>query len=152
MTKPGHTAKLLGGIAGVIAASGALFYAIRVNGKYIYNYTTAIILNRDNENACVLINNSHSRSGNPPHRQQGMGRGYQRIPQEPELQPHLWYLFRGLQGYRLRCQQISAQFLLLHIAWIFCYTLITKKIYIIYLRKKYITKKKKKDQITFFLL
>jgi hypothetical protein len=51
LTKPGHTAKVLGGVAGVIAASGALFYAIRVNGKYyIYNYTTAIILNRDNEN------------------------------------------------------------------------------------------------------
>ncbi|KAI8874534.1 cytochrome c oxidase subunit IV [Backusella circina FSU 941] len=33
LTKPGHTAKLLGGIAGVLGVSGALFYAIRVGGQ-----------------------------------------------------------------------------------------------------------------------
>lgn len=33
ITKPGHGAKVLGGVAGVIAASGALFYTIRLNGK-----------------------------------------------------------------------------------------------------------------------
>lgn len=36
-----------------------------------------------------------------------MGRGYQRVPQEPKLQPYLWYLLRGLQGYWLRRQQIN---------------------------------------------
>ncbi|KAG1471502.1 hypothetical protein G6F56_002083 [Rhizopus delemar] len=33
ITKPGHGAKVLGGVAGVIAASGALFYTIRLNGQ-----------------------------------------------------------------------------------------------------------------------
>ncbi|KAG0740807.1 hypothetical protein G6F57_002644 [Rhizopus arrhizus] len=33
LTKPGHAMKVLGGVAGVLAASGALFYAIRVNGQ-----------------------------------------------------------------------------------------------------------------------
>ncbi|KAI8643932.1 cytochrome c oxidase subunit IV [Parasitella parasitica] len=33
LTKPGHGMKVLGGVAGVLAASGALFYAIRVNGQ-----------------------------------------------------------------------------------------------------------------------
>ncbi|CAO3685302.1 unnamed protein product [Rhizopus stolonifer] len=33
ITKPGHGAKVLGGIVGVLAASGALFYAIRLNGQ-----------------------------------------------------------------------------------------------------------------------
>jgi cytochrome c oxidase subunit 4 len=33
LTGPGHTSKVLAGIAGVLAVSGALFYAIRVNGK-----------------------------------------------------------------------------------------------------------------------
>ncbi|KAI9269367.1 cytochrome c oxidase subunit IV [Sporodiniella umbellata] len=32
-TKPGHGAKVFAGVAGVIAASGALFYAIRLGGK-----------------------------------------------------------------------------------------------------------------------
>lgn len=40
LTKPGHAMKVLGGVAGVLAASGALFYAIRVNGKY---YTMPIL-------------------------------------------------------------------------------------------------------------
>lgn len=35
LTKPGHGAKVVGGVAAVIAASGALFYAIRVNGKLL---------------------------------------------------------------------------------------------------------------------
>lgn len=34
LTKPGHSMKVFGGVVGVLAASGALFYAIRVNGKY----------------------------------------------------------------------------------------------------------------------
>ncbi|KAG1024088.1 hypothetical protein G6F26_006249 [Rhizopus arrhizus] len=32
-TKPGHALKVLGGVTGVLAASGALFYAIRLNGQ-----------------------------------------------------------------------------------------------------------------------
>lgn len=35
LTKPGHGAKVFAGVAGVLAASGALFYAIRVNGNFI---------------------------------------------------------------------------------------------------------------------
>jgi cytochrome c oxidase subunit 4 len=33
LTKPGHGAKVFGGVMGVLAISGALFYAVRVNGK-----------------------------------------------------------------------------------------------------------------------
>ncbi|ORE07121.1 cytochrome c oxidase subunit IV [Rhizopus microsporus var. microsporus] len=33
LTKPGHGMKVVGGVSGVIAASAALFYAIRVNGQ-----------------------------------------------------------------------------------------------------------------------
>jgi cytochrome c oxidase subunit 4 len=33
LTKPGHALKVLGGVTGVLAASGALFYAIRLNGN-----------------------------------------------------------------------------------------------------------------------
>lgn len=35
LTKPGHGMKVVGGVSGVIAASAALFYAIRVNGNEI---------------------------------------------------------------------------------------------------------------------
>ncbi|KAG2201177.1 hypothetical protein INT46_001144 [Mucor plumbeus] len=33
LTKPGHGMKVFGGVAGVLAASGALFYAIRIGGQ-----------------------------------------------------------------------------------------------------------------------
>ncbi|ORY89552.1 cytochrome c oxidase subunit IV [Syncephalastrum racemosum] len=33
LTKPGHSAKVWGGVAGVMVASAALFYVIRVNGE-----------------------------------------------------------------------------------------------------------------------
>ncbi|KAI8368076.1 cytochrome c oxidase subunit IV [Blakeslea trispora] len=33
LTKPGHSMKVLGGVAGVMVASGALFYAIRLGGQ-----------------------------------------------------------------------------------------------------------------------
>ncbi|KAI9314520.1 cytochrome c oxidase subunit IV [Dichotomocladium elegans] len=33
LTKPGHTGKVVGGVAAVLAASGALFYAIRLGGE-----------------------------------------------------------------------------------------------------------------------
>lgn len=36
MTKPGHGMKVFGGVVGVLAASSALFYAIRLGGK-VYN-------------------------------------------------------------------------------------------------------------------
>lgn len=38
LTKPGHAMKVWGGVAGVLAASGALFYAIRLGGKFIFFY------------------------------------------------------------------------------------------------------------------
>lgn len=36
LTKPGHAIKVVAGVAGVIAASGALFYAIRLGGKVLF--------------------------------------------------------------------------------------------------------------------
>ncbi|KAL1935818.1 hypothetical protein VTP01DRAFT_4958 [Rhizomucor pusillus] len=33
LTKPGHAYKVVGGVAGVLAASAALFYVIRLNGQ-----------------------------------------------------------------------------------------------------------------------
>ncbi|KAI8379683.1 cytochrome c oxidase subunit IV [Radiomyces spectabilis] len=33
LTKPGHAAKVVGGVAGVLAASAALFYAMRLGAK-----------------------------------------------------------------------------------------------------------------------
>lgn len=33
ITKPGHAMKVVAGVSGVLAVSGALFYAIRVNGQ-----------------------------------------------------------------------------------------------------------------------
>ena len=35
LTKPGHGMKVFGGVSGVIAASAALFYVIRLNGNEI---------------------------------------------------------------------------------------------------------------------
>ena len=36
ITKPGHNGKVFGGVVATIAASAALFYVIRMNGKFFF--------------------------------------------------------------------------------------------------------------------
>ncbi|CEG64094.1 Putative Cytochrome c oxidase subunit IV [Rhizopus microsporus] len=93
LTKPGHGMKVVGGVSGVIAASAALFYAIRVNGNEIKEMPSL--------NTYIFY-----RTRNTQDYQQRMGRSHQRISQEPELQPHHWYLFRRLQRKGLCYQRL----------------------------------------------
>lgn len=124
LTKPGHAMKVWGGVAGVLAASGALFYAIRLGGKFIFFYFrggvviyffTAIFFLSFKSGGIISIEEIFyliffyfkCRSRNSSYCQQGMGGEDQRVPQEPKLQPCLWYLLRRIQGNWLCRQQIN---------------------------------------------
>lgn len=105
LTKPGHGLKVLIGTIGIMAASGALFYVIRQNGKCYTSFFQQKLLLSGSFATC------HTSYREAKDHQSRMGRGNQRIHEGAEDEPHLWYCLRRLSRQGLCCFKIDRIFL-----------------------------------------